>query len=269
MPDVYARISEADRALQERLADVIELRAAEPRYAAIVRAHLERIPLPAGARLVEIGCGTGSVTRSIARRAEVAEAVGIDPCPVFIERARDLAGDLAHLRFADGDGRALPLPDASFDTALIHTTLSHVPGPEQLIAEARRVLRPGGTLAVFDGDYATATVALAPGDPLQACVGAFLTQYVHDPWLVRRLPRLVQAAGFELVAVESHGYVEAPAATYMLTWVDRGADALLQAGTIDADTAEAFHREARARSARGSWFGHIAFGSVLARRPDA
>jgi SAM-dependent methyltransferase len=51
---------------------------------------------------------------------------------------------------------------------VFHTILCHVPGPHLALAEAARVLRPGGWLAVFDGDYATTTLALHPSDPLQA-----------------------------------------------------------------------------------------------------
>jgi ubiquinone/menaquinone biosynthesis C-methylase UbiE len=61
---------------------------------------------------------------------------------------------------------------ATFDVAVFHTTLCHVPTLEAALREARRVLRPDGWLAVFDGDYATTTVAIAPADPLQACPGS-------------------------------------------------------------------------------------------------
>jgi hypothetical protein len=91
--------------------------------------------------------------------------------------------------------------------------------------------------------------------------------FVHDPWIVRRLPQLIQAVGFEVKPMRSHGYVEAPEGAYMLTWVDRGADVLLQAGRIGQETAEALKAEARRRSAAKVWFGHIAFASVLGRKP--
>jgi len=57
------------------------------------------------------------------------------------------------------DGRDLPLPGASFDLAVLHTVVSHAPDPPGMLAQAFRVLRPGGTLAVFDGDYNTMSVA--------------------------------------------------------------------------------------------------------------
>jgi arsenite methyltransferase len=126
------------------------------------------------------------------------------------------------------------------------------------------VLRPGGWLAVFDGDYATTTVATGPADPLQACAQAWVESSVHDPWLVRRLPDLLDRAGFRPVSVRSHGYLETRDARYTPTIVERGADALLAAGRIGPDTAAALKAEAHRRVADGGFFGHIAYASLVA-----
>ena len=138
-----------------------------------------------------------------------------------------------------GDGRDLPFDDSSFDAVVCHTALCHIPGPEGVLAEALRVTRPIGWLAVFDGDYATTTVAISDHDPLQAlALKAAIAALVHDRWLFRRLPTLIQAAGWQVVRTRSHGYVETAEAQYMLTLVDRGADALAAAGIISDETAE-------------------------------
>jgi SAM-dependent methyltransferase len=268
MPDVYATITEAERSVQERLADVMEQRAGDPSYQAMVRSYLAEVDFPGGAHVLEIGCGTGSVTRLLAQWPDVEHVLGVDPSPVFIERARSLAAGLAAAEFRCADGRSLPLEDARFDAVVVHTTMSHVPQPERLVEQAFRVLRPSGWFAVFDGDYATATVAKDEFDPLQACIRAFRTSFVNDSWLVRRLPQLVSAGGFEQLRMRSHGYVEAPRGAYMLTWIDRGADVLVQRGCITAEAAQALKAEAKRRSDESRWFGHIAFASLIARKPD-
>lgn len=107
MPDPYANISQADRAIQERLAGVLELRAADPQQQAMLRTYLADIEFPRGARVLEVGCGTGAVTRALARWPHVAEAIGIDPSPVFLTRARELGAGLPNVVFEEGDGRAL------------------------------------------------------------------------------------------------------------------------------------------------------------------
>ncbi|RPI94370.1 MAG: methyltransferase domain-containing protein [Chloroflexi bacterium] len=269
MPDVYAQITEIDPQTQERLIDVLEMRASDLQQRRMWEAYLSQIEFPPAAQVLEIGCGTGTVSRILAQWPGVARVLGVDPSSAFITKARSLAQGLDNLSFEQSDGRSLTLNDESFDVVISHQVLSHVPQPEQLLAEVFRVLRPTGWLAVFDGDYATATVATTVGDPLEACVHAFRTNFVHDPWIVRRLPQLLQAAGFDVQPMRSHGYIEAPEAGYMLTWIDRGADVLLQAGHIGPETAAALKAEARQRSTARAWFGHIAFASILGCKPAA
>jgi ubiquinone/menaquinone biosynthesis C-methylase UbiE len=266
MPDIYATITEVGLEIQERLVDVLEMRVNDPRQRAMWENYLSQVNFPPGAKVLEIGCGTGAVSRMLAQWPGVAQVLGVDPSPVFIAKARALAQGIPNLSFKESDGRSVALDEDTFDVVVVHQALSHVPQPEQLLAEAFRVLRPSGWLAVFDGDYATATIAMAERDPLEACVHAFRTNFVHDPWIVRRLPQLIQTAGFEVMPMHSHGYVEAPEGAYMLTWIDRGADVLLHTGRISQETAEALKAEARRRSAAKAWFGHIAFASVLGQK---
>jgi ubiquinone/menaquinone biosynthesis C-methylase UbiE len=268
MPDVYATITEADPAVLDELARILELRAAHPRQQEMRDDYLGRLELAPDARVVEVGCGTGAVTRALAELAPDASVVGVDPSPVFLARARELGRAHANLSFVEGDARSLPLEDDSVDVVVFHTTLCHIPGPELALAEARRVLVPGGQLVVFDGDYATTTVALGEIDPLQACADEAVASLVHDRWLVRRLPRLLRDAGCTVTAVASYGFVDADEPEYMLTILGRGADALVAAGRIGPDLAEALKAEARRRADSGEFFGHIAYAAVFARKPE-
>jgi ubiquinone/menaquinone biosynthesis C-methylase UbiE len=266
MPDPYAAIAEADPALVARLADVLEIRAVDPQQRAMLVSYLADVPFTPGARILEVGCGTGAIARELARLPVTGEVVGLDPSPVFVDRARELSASLSNLAFREGDGRDLPFEGATFDVVVCHTSLCHMPECERALTEAHRVLRPGGHLAVFDGDYATTTVAIGDDDPLQTCAATAVAHLVHDPWLARRLPALVAAAGFATKAFRSHGYLQTAEPTYMLTLVDRGADIQAAAGRIGPDLAEALKAEARRRIAAGRFHGHITYVSLVASR---
>ena len=266
MPDVYARITDADVAMQERLAEVLEVRAADPQQRAMLEEYTAQLALPGGSELLEVGCGTGAVSRYLATLPGVARVTGLDPSRLFVERARALAGD-APVDFIAGDGRALEFDDERFDAVAFHTSLCHIPECERALAEAHRVLRPGGQLAVFDGDYATTTFGNDARDPLQSCAEAVLDMAVYDPWLMRRLARLLAEAGFVDLRLTGHAYTSADGNDYFVALLDRGADALAADGTIRPELAAALKEEGRARMAAGTFFGHIAYVSALARQP--
>ena len=87
MPDPYISIAQADTGMQARLADVLELRAADPQQRAMLNAYLSELQLPGEASALDVGCGTGAVSRVLAEMPAVREVVGIDLAPAFIEKA--------------------------------------------------------------------------------------------------------------------------------------------------------------------------------------
>jgi ubiquinone/menaquinone biosynthesis C-methylase UbiE len=267
MPDPFATITEASAEVLEDIAHVLERRGADPQQHAIVRTYLADIPVSAGARILEVGCGTGAVTRMLAVWPGVAEAVGVDLSPVLVAKARALSAGIAHLSFETGDAKALAFPDRTFDVVVLHTLLSHCPAAEDALAETCRVLRPGGWVAMCDADFSSVTVACGDHDPLQACAAAFVEGFVHDQWLVRRLPALTQGAGLRLGTFRSYGYVGTSASGLLYAWVRRGADVLHTTGRIGPDLAEALKAEARRRADIGAFCGHVAYASLTAQKP--
>ena len=128
MPDVYASIETADEAVQERLAEVLELRAAEPAQQAMLEDYLADLPLPDGARVLEVGCGTGAVARTLAARPGVGEVVGLDPSPVFVDaRAASSPAAWPSCPTSWAAGPRCRSTTARSTRSIFHTVLSHIP----------------------------------------------------------------------------------------------------------------------------------------------
>jgi SAM-dependent methyltransferase len=109
--------------------------------------------LPANSRWLDVGCGTGALSQAIVAHATPAAVVGIDPSEGFLAYARSNTED-SRVRFQRGDAQTLPFQDGEFDATVSGLVLNFLPHPDQAIAEMKRVLRPGGTAAVYVWDYA-------------------------------------------------------------------------------------------------------------------
>jgi ubiquinone/menaquinone biosynthesis C-methylase UbiE len=268
MPDVFANITGAPLQALEMIASTLELRASIPQQQEMLRTYLRDIDFPDRAKVLEIGCGTGAITRALAAWPRVGEVVGVDPSPYLIDTAWSLNSGLPNLVFEVGDGKALSFKEASCDVVILHTVLTHVPEPEAVLAEAHRTLRPGGWLGICDGDFATITLATGELDPLEVCVHAFVEGFVHDRWMVRRMRGLVANAGFEVSPLRSYGLLETVQPGLTLTWVERGADVLASRGQISQEFAAALQAEAKRRAEINAFFGYMAYASVVGRKPQ-
>ncbi|MFE9933009.1 class I SAM-dependent methyltransferase [Streptomyces sp. NPDC005533] len=105
-----------------------------------------------GLRWLDVGCGTGALTGAVAARCRPRAVVGVDRSRGFLRAAR--AAVPAPAGFAVADASALPFHDAVFDAAVSGLALNFLEPPGPAVAEAARVVRPGGLVAAYVWDYA-------------------------------------------------------------------------------------------------------------------
>jgi ubiquinone/menaquinone biosynthesis C-methylase UbiE len=154
------------------------------------------------ARILDAGCGSGSMVRLLAAKYPDARVVGVDIRPEYVTYARGCAEaeGLGNLVFEQGDIFRLPFPDASFDLVWSKYVLQWVKDPAAAVTELRRVTAPGGTVlgCHFDGFAVTHW----PEDPtLQAAVERVFPVLV-DPFIGRKMASLFALAG--LVDLAAH-----------------------------------------------------------------
>jgi ubiquinone/menaquinone biosynthesis C-methylase UbiE len=103
-------------------------------------------------RVLDLGCGTGSLTFALPHIANVATITGVDLTAAFVEFARARTTD-PRISFQTADARALPFNDNSFDRAFSMLVLQFIPDAQRAVAEMGRVVRPGGTVTAAVWDY--------------------------------------------------------------------------------------------------------------------
>jgi ubiquinone/menaquinone biosynthesis C-methylase UbiE len=105
-----------------------------------------------GERILDVGCGTGSLTFALPLAAEVGSISAIDYSPIFVEEARRRNRD-SRIDIREGDACSLPFESASFDRAFSLLVLHFVPDAAKAVAEMRRVVRTGGVVAAAVWDH--------------------------------------------------------------------------------------------------------------------
>jgi len=173
-----------------------------PALADAHRAILARAGEVQGRELLDLGCGTGRVAALAASRG--ARVTAVDLSPAMVERTRALPV-LAGARVAVMDAQELALPDRSFDRVVASFSVMFCPRPDRALAEARRVLRPGGRFAAGvwgfpeECEHAAVSAAAIAAAPLSGAPEVPTGQALADPDMLRAL---LAGAGFTDVRLE-------------------------------------------------------------------
>jgi SAM-dependent methyltransferase len=158
--------------------------------------------LKSGLRILDCGCGPGTITVGLARAVAPGAATGIDIAPSEISQARMNAErqGVTNVRFDVASAYELPFPDQSFDAVFSHAMLEHVGEPRRALGEIRRVLKPGGVIGLRDSILRGHV--WHPADPvIDAAFDIWLKVWRHnggDPDIGLEQPAMLSGAGFEV-----------------------------------------------------------------------
>ncbi|MFJ6573146.1 methyltransferase domain-containing protein [Streptomyces sp. NPDC091292] len=228
-------------------------------------------------RILDIGCGPGTITADLAALVPDGQVTGVDHAPGILDQARATAAErgLENVEFAVADVHELEYPDDSFCVVHAHQVLQHVGDPVRALREMRRVTRPGGLVAVRDADYAAMTwYPASPG------LDDWLDLYENvsranggEPDAGRRLKAWARQAGFTDITATAGTWCYATAderAWWSGLWADRTlasayADRAVQSGHADAARLRAVSDAWRSWGAEEDGWFSVLHGEILCR----
>jgi ArsR family transcriptional regulator len=144
------RAREAHAAFQDNPAAWDEMRALDLPARAIEEALLARLPHGRLGRVLDIGCGTGRMMALLSPTADTVLGIDLSRQMLALARTRIAEQGLANCTVRQADMAAIPLPDASFDIVVLCMVLHYADEPAAVLAEAARLVAPGGAVAVID-----------------------------------------------------------------------------------------------------------------------
>jgi SAM-dependent methyltransferase len=207
--------------------------------------------LAAGTRVVlDIGCGVGHDLDLFARSGIT--AIGIEPSAAFAATARQRTGSYHEVAIVRARGEDVPIRDAAVDGCRIERVLQHVADPERVLREARRCVRPGGLLTVFEPDWTSMRVVSDRFDE-----DARWLANVRHPDIGAKLSEVVERAGAAVAdVVEEHSIWHSLARAQVGINVEAALARRVQDGSMSQADATAWwneqHRRDRDRVFRAS-----------------
>ncbi len=227
---------------------------------------LDALALAEGLTVLDVGCGPGTDLSALASAVgPTGTVLGVDRDPAMLAAARGRLAPYPRIWLHHGDAHALPLADASVDRARADRVLQHLTVPARAVAELRRVLRPGGLVALAEPDWDTLAIAATDQTVSRGYTRYVATDVVRNATIGRLLGRLLHGAGFEVTSADAgvavfRDYATAEVVLKMPAVVERAC----RAGALDERAAAAW----LADLADGPFLAAFTFFTAVGRVPD-
>ncbi|MDH3379745.1 MAG: methyltransferase domain-containing protein [Gammaproteobacteria bacterium] len=271
--DVYGNTETLDEPVLDVVATRLEARGKHPTFQQMLYEYLDCMNIDNLHDVLDLGCGTGFAAREIAKRPNFSgNIIGVDISSALINQASKLAADeglSSRVDFRVGDSRNLEDSDESFDAVIAHTLISHLPDPQVLINEMIRLSKPGGFVAIFDGDYASLTFSHPDAEKGKAIDELIISSIVTQSRILRQLPLFLKSSGLEIEKAFSYVVTDVGKAEFWASSVESMRKLLPAANAMSAEEADTWANDRSQESDNGTFFASCNYYAYVARKPGA
>ena len=268
--DVWARTTEIDYSALSVMAARLENRAKHPFFRGVIADYIGDLDLQQIGNVLEIGCGTGVVSRRLAATAGFSGSIiATDVSPYLIEAARRHAtaeGVSRRIVFEVGSATKLQGASNSCDLVIAHTLLSHAAEPAAILTECARVLRPHGRLLIFDRDFASSALSVDSDIAAKIDFTDLTRAMAAQPFIMRQLPALLPRAGFSIDSSRSYVIADVGHAEFFVENLSTWRQLLPISGIVRQGDTDLLMDRLQAASDAGTLFWANNFYTFVARK---
>jgi SAM-dependent methyltransferase len=264
--DPYSITDQVDSTAISSMTTRLEARGENKFFRQMLNDYLEALEPPKLTRVLEVGCGTGVATRALAQHPSFGGHIfASDLSADFVDVARKRAievGCAEKITFSVGDALCLDGKD-KYDAVIAHTVVSHVPDHQSFIGALSNSVVDNGTIAIFDGDYASITLGAENPEDGNALANAIISGVITNPTIMRHMPWMAKSHGLQVKHSFSYLLSEIGQASFFSDMFPSLPVLLPKSGIADEAQVNAWVEQQMGYSANGTFFGAINYYTYL------
>ena len=264
--DPYSITDQMDATAISSMTTRLEARGENKFFRQMLDDYLDALEPAKLTRVLEVGCGTGVATRALAQHPSFdghifASDLSADLVDVARKRAIEV-GCAEKITFSAGDALRLDGEDR-YDAVIAHTVVSHVPDHQSFIGSLSKSVLDSGTIAIFDGDYASITLGAENPDDGNALANAIIGGAITNPTIMREMPWMAKSHGLQVKRSFAYLLSEIGQASFFADMFPSLPVLLPKSGIADEAQVKDWVEQQMGYSADGTFFGAINFYTYL------